>query len=109
MVAKSSHCTRASVRPKSVATSERRMGPRQSLSIRGFFEAIFVQSLLFGFKYDGAKQGCLASIVAMPNFRHAHLDRGSDRLAPHLGAFILLGAVIEHLLHAMLRRVAVVH
>ena len=45
----------------------------------------------------------------MADFRHAHLDRGADRFAPHLGAFVLLGPVIEHLFHAMLRRVADVH
>ncbi len=45
----------------------------------------------------------------MPDFGRTHLDGGADRLAPQLGAFLVLGPVIEHLFHAMLRRVAVVH
>jgi hypothetical protein len=45
----------------------------------------------------------------VPDFRHAHLDRGANGLAPDSGPFIVLGPVIEHFFHAMLWRVAVVH
>jgi hypothetical protein len=60
-VTKKSHWIRASERPKSTATSERRIGSRQFLSIRGFLEAI--SFLLFGFGY--------------PRLSGAHVDIGA--------------------------------
>src|ERR1022692_4161742 len=107
MVAKKSHCTLASEIPKSVATSERRIGSRQSLSIRGFFAISFL--VLFGFGDDAAEQRCFSAVFAVPDFRDAYLERISNRFAPDLGAFIFLGPIVEHFFHSVLRRVAVVH
>src|ERR1017187_9421419 len=95
-VAKRSHWIRASERPKSVTTSERRTGSRQSLSIRGFLAMIL---LLDGFRDDGPDDGGFAARVRVPDFGETHRDGLPSAVDVMSFAFFRFGPVEQHFFH----------